>query len=99
MAEWSIRLDRFLWFARITKTRSLAQALAAQGRLRIDGRPVTPRRRDLPHRPAMDGKRINRVGAKEVEQRRKFIGRLEADAGFYGKRKMHRSRPRPNPGH
>ncbi|MDB5677527.1 RNA-binding S4 domain-containing protein [Sphingomonas bacterium] len=40
MAEWSIRLDRFLWFARITKTRSLAQALAAQGRLRIDGRPV-----------------------------------------------------------
>jgi ribosome-associated heat shock protein Hsp15 len=40
MAEWSIRLDRFLWFARITKTRSLAQALAAQGHLRIDGRPV-----------------------------------------------------------
>ena len=27
-----MRLDRFLWFARITKTRSLAQALTAQGR-------------------------------------------------------------------
>ena len=35
-----MRLDRFLWFARIVKTRSLAQALAEQGRLRIDGRPV-----------------------------------------------------------
>lgn len=40
MADWSIRLDRFLWFARIAKTRSLAQALAEKGHLRIDGRPV-----------------------------------------------------------
>jgi ribosome-associated heat shock protein Hsp15 len=36
----SMRLDKFLWFARIVKTRSFAQALAAQGHLRIDGRPV-----------------------------------------------------------
>jgi ribosome-associated heat shock protein Hsp15 len=35
-----MRLDKFLWFARLTKTRSLAQALAAEGRLRIDGRAV-----------------------------------------------------------
>ena len=35
-----MRLDKFLWFVRLTKTRSLAQALAAQGHLRIDGRPV-----------------------------------------------------------
>lgn len=35
-----MRLDKFLWFARIVKTRRFAQALAAQGRLRIDGRPV-----------------------------------------------------------
>ncbi len=36
----SIRLDRFLWFARIVKTRPFAQALAEQGHMRIDGRAV-----------------------------------------------------------
>ena len=36
----SIRLDRFLWFARIVKTRALAQALAEDGRLRLSGRLV-----------------------------------------------------------
>jgi ribosome-associated heat shock protein Hsp15 len=36
----SLRLDKFLWFARIVKTRAQAQALAAQGRLRIAGRIV-----------------------------------------------------------
>ena len=35
-----MRLDRFLWFARLAKTRSAAQALAVQGHLRIDGRAV-----------------------------------------------------------
>lgn len=35
-----MRLDRFLWFARIVKTRSFAQGLVAKGHLRIDGRPV-----------------------------------------------------------
>ena len=39
MAE-SLRLDKFLWFARIVKTRALAQALAGQGRLRLNGRVV-----------------------------------------------------------
>ena len=37
MAE-SLRLDKFLWFARIVKTRALAQTLAEEGRLRISGR-------------------------------------------------------------
>jgi ribosome-associated heat shock protein Hsp15 len=36
----SQRLDKFLWFARLTKTRALAQALAEDGHLRIDGRVV-----------------------------------------------------------
>jgi len=36
----AMRLDRFLWFARIAKTRSAAQAIASDGHLRIDGRPV-----------------------------------------------------------
>lgn len=35
-----MRLDKFLWFARIVKTRSFAQAMAEQGHLRIDGRPI-----------------------------------------------------------
>ena len=33
-----LRLDKFLWFARIVKTRALAQQLAEQGRIRIQGR-------------------------------------------------------------
>jgi ribosome-associated heat shock protein Hsp15 len=35
-----LRLDKFLWFARIVKTRSAAQALAEQGRIRIGGRVI-----------------------------------------------------------
>jgi ribosome-associated heat shock protein Hsp15 len=34
----TLRLDKFLWFARIVKTRALAQGLAENGRLRISGR-------------------------------------------------------------
>ena len=37
----TMRLDRFLWWVRLTKTRSAAQHLAADGRLRVDGRPVS----------------------------------------------------------
>ncbi|MDT9599673.1 RNA-binding S4 domain-containing protein [Sphingosinicella rhizophila] len=40
MAEESLRLDKFLWFARIVKTRSLAQRIAGEGRLRLQGRVV-----------------------------------------------------------
>jgi ribosome-associated heat shock protein Hsp15 len=36
----SLRLDKFLWFARIVKTRAQAQTLAEEGRLRIGGRVV-----------------------------------------------------------
>lgn len=35
-----LRLDKFLWFARIAKTRPAAQTLAEQGRLRLNGRVV-----------------------------------------------------------
>ena len=34
----SLRLDKFLWFARIVKTRSLAQRMAENGRIRASGR-------------------------------------------------------------
>jgi ribosome-associated heat shock protein Hsp15 len=36
----AMRLDKFLWFAWIVKTRSLAQRLAEEGHMRIDGRPI-----------------------------------------------------------
>ena len=36
----SLRLDKFLWFARIVKTRALAQEMAEQGRLRLNGRVI-----------------------------------------------------------
>jgi ribosome-associated heat shock protein Hsp15 len=40
MAE-SLRLDKFLWFARVVKTRNQAQQLAEEGRIRVGGRVVT----------------------------------------------------------
>jgi len=46
----SLRLDKFLWFARIVKTRSQAQQLAENGRLRIAGRVV-----DRAHAPVRIG--------------------------------------------
>lgn len=36
----TMRLDNFLWFVRLAKTRTLAQAMACDGRLRIDGRRI-----------------------------------------------------------
>jgi ribosome-associated heat shock protein Hsp15 len=36
----TLRLDKFLWFSRIVKTRALAQAMAEDGRIRLAGRVV-----------------------------------------------------------
>ncbi len=36
-----MRLDRFLWFVRLARTRSAAQSLAVAGHFRIDGRAIT----------------------------------------------------------
>lgn len=36
----TLRLDKFLWFARIVKTRDQAQALAESGHLRLSGRVI-----------------------------------------------------------
>jgi ribosome-associated heat shock protein Hsp15 len=46
----ALRLDKFLWFARIVKTRALAQTLAEEGRIRIDGRVI-----DRAHAPVRVG--------------------------------------------
>ena len=36
----AMRLDLFLWFARIVKTRSFAKGLATAGHMRLDGRVI-----------------------------------------------------------
>jgi ribosome-associated heat shock protein Hsp15 len=46
----ALRVDKFLWFARIVKTRSLAQSLAEEGRLRLAGRVI-----DRAHAPVRIG--------------------------------------------
>ncbi len=46
----SLRLDKFLWFARIVKTRAGAQTLAEEGRIRIGGRVI-----DRAHAPVRVG--------------------------------------------
>ena len=46
----SLRLDKFLWFARIVKSRALAQQLAEEGRMRVAGRVV-----DRAHAPVRVG--------------------------------------------
>jgi ribosome-associated heat shock protein Hsp15 len=46
----SVRLDKFLWFTRLTKTRGAAQETAEAGHLRIDGRVV-----DRAHCPVRPG--------------------------------------------
>jgi ribosome-associated heat shock protein Hsp15 len=40
VADSALRLDKFLWFARIAKTRTAAQTIVERGRMRIDGRIV-----------------------------------------------------------
>ena len=35
-----MRIDKFLYFARLTRTRSAAQALVATGHLRLDGKRI-----------------------------------------------------------
>lgn len=37
----AMRVDCFLWWARLAKTRGAAQALVADARLRVDGRPIS----------------------------------------------------------
>ena len=46
----SLRIDKFLWFARIVKSRALAQSMAEKGRLRLSGRVV-----DRAHAPVRIG--------------------------------------------
>ena len=40
MSEDGLRLDKWLWFARFVKTRSLATKLVIDGRMRVNGAPT-----------------------------------------------------------
>ncbi|MDF7777911.1 S4 domain-containing protein [Sphingomonas sp. AOB5] len=54
----TMRIDRYLWFVRLAKSRNVAQDLAEGGRLRIDGRRI-----DRAHAPVRVGNIIAFVGA------------------------------------
>lgn len=41
MSDGSLRLDKWLWFARFLKSRTMAADLCADGRVRISGRVVS----------------------------------------------------------
>jgi ribosome-associated heat shock protein Hsp15 len=73
-----MRLDRFLWHARLSKTRSHAQALAEGGHLRIDGRRV-----DRAHVPVRVGNIlafVTRIGQVRVVRVEALPGRRGAPA-------------------
>ncbi len=61
IAADTMRLDRFLWFARLAKTRDVAQALACDGHLRLDGRAI-----DRAHAPVRVGNILTFVHAGRV---------------------------------
>lgn len=74
MAAEAMRLDRFLWWARLARTRTAAQSLAEEGRLRLDGRLVD--RAHAPVRPgniltfAVPGGRVRVVRVESLPHRR-----------------------------
>jgi ribosome-associated heat shock protein Hsp15 len=62
----SLRIDKFLWFARLSKSRSVAQALAEDGHIRLNGRRIERahapvRAGDLITFPHPSGVRVVRV--------------------------------------
>lgn len=46
----SLRIDKYLWFARLSKSRSMAQKLAEDGHMRLNGRRI-----DRAHAPVRAG--------------------------------------------
>ena len=62
----SLRIDKFLWFARLAKSRTVAQKLAEEGHIRLNGRRVERahapvRTGDLITFPHPSGVRVVRV--------------------------------------
>ena len=64
--EDGLRIDKFIWFARLTRTRSLAQKKAEKGHIRCAGRRIdrahaTVRVGDILSVPMPDGVRVIRI--------------------------------------
>jgi len=64
----SLRIDKYLWFARLSKSRSTAQKLAEDGHIRLNGRRIERahapvRAGDLITFPHGEGVRVVRVTA------------------------------------
>jgi ribosome-associated heat shock protein Hsp15 len=64
----TMRLDRFLWFARLAKTRETAREIACDGHLRIDGRAI-----DRAHAPVRIGNILTFAQASRIR-----VVRIEA---------------------
>ncbi|EQB13343.1 RNA-binding S4 domain-containing protein [Sphingobium lactosutens] len=69
----SLRIDKYLWFARLSKSRSIAQKLAEDGHMRLNGRRIDRahapvRAGDLITFPHVGGVRVVRVLALPVRR-------------------------------
>jgi ribosome-associated heat shock protein Hsp15 len=60
-AAGTLRLDKWLWYARFFKTRSLATRLCTEGRIRVDGVPVSKA-----HAPVRPGQVLTFVHGRHV---------------------------------
>ena len=77
----SQRIDKFLWFARLAKSRSIAQAMAERGIMRLNGRRV-----DRAHCPVRvgdlitlaQGEQVRVVRVRDLPQRRGPASEVQA---------------------
>lgn len=80
--DLGLRIDKFLWFARFARTRSLAQRMAEKGHIRCDGRRIDRahslvRIGDILSVPMPDGVRVLRI--ESLPERRvsaKLVGEI-----------------------
>lgn len=69
----TLRIDKFLWFVRLARSRSHAQKLAEEGHIRLNGRRIerahaAVRSGDLITLPHGNGARVVRVSALPVRR-------------------------------
>lgn len=55
------RLDKWLWFARLTKTRTLAASLCERGKVKLKRGNSPPKRVDRAHQPVQIGDQLSLV--------------------------------------
>jgi len=57
-----VRIDKLLWFLRLAKTRGVAQAMAEEGHIRVNGRRVD-RAHGQESEQRLDADRVNAIRA------------------------------------